>query len=604
VTGPAIGDYGVLSDCHSAALSANGSIDWLCFPRFDSPSVFARILDPGGGHWSIQPTGNFSVTRRYVEGSLILETSFHTSGGSATLTEAQVFEHNSRGHDIGRDAPHALVRVLEVTHGSMAVSAEFCPRPEYGIVHPRLEQERGRIIARGGASILWLDGPSPTGLDAGMARWDLDLAAGDRLVFTLHCTQSWLPAPDHWSDREARRRLRDTLTGWESWSKLHQRYRGPAETLVRHSGRVLQGLMYQPTGAIVAAASSSLPELAGGSRNWDYRYAWIRDASFTLKALWIAACPDEAGRFLTWIVKTAGSSLRGEHGLQIMYGVGGEHDLSERELVHLAGWRDSRPVRVGNDAWNQIQIDIYGELLDAVLRLQPELEAPTESVRRFLTDVADRAAASWTAMDAGIWESRGEPRHHVYSKLMCWVALDRALQLGVWLQADERISTWQAARRDIREAILTRGWSEAVGSFTQCFDDTNLDASSLMLAITGFISVDDPKMSATIDRLTNDLAAPCGLLYRYSDDDGIEGDEGCFILCTYWLVECLAAQGHLERANELFERTNSFASDLGLLSEEAEPRTGELLGNFPQALSHVGLINAAWALSQHGSPPT
>lgn len=390
----------------------------------------------------------------------------------------------------------------------------------------------------------------------------------------------------------------DTTKAWQSWAELHQRYDGPAQAQVRHSGRILQGLTYQPTGAIVAAATTSLPEEVGGSRNWDYRYSWIRDASFTLKAPWVAACPEEAGRFLAWIIGTVGTSLHHAHDLQIMYGVGGEHDLSERELPHLSGWRNSRPVRVGNGAWNQTQTDIYGELLDAVLVYREKLDTPSAATCRFLTDVADRAALAWKDPDAGIWEMRGELRHHLYSKLMCWVALDRALQLADWLGATDRVEEWEANRAQIRDAIESRGWNSQIGSFSQSFDSDELDASVLMLAITGFLPADDPHMSATIDAVATGLAAPNGLIYRYTNDDALTGTEGTFLLCSYWLVECLAARGNSDQASELFDRANASANDLGLLSEETDSRTGELIGNFPQAFSHVGLVNAAFALSR------
>ncbi len=603
MSGLPISDYAVLSDCHSAALvSGAGSVDWLCFPRFDSPSVFARILDVDGGHWAVHPSGEFDVRRRYLDDSLVLETQFRSPGGMGMLTDALVFDRHARGHDIGKDAPNVMVRVFEVTEGELDVTVEFCPRPEYGIVRPRLELVDGMLVSRGGASILCLDGPPPDEIEDGTARWTVHLNVGDQLAFALHHVRRGRPFSKRWSERHISSRLKETLGGWESWSSLHQSYQGPAQSLVRHSGRVLQGLTYQPTGAIVAAATTSLPETAGGTRNWDYRYSWIRDASFTLKALWVAACPEEAGRFLTWIIDTAGTSLQQANGLQIMYGVGGEHDLSERELGHLAGWRDSQPVRVGNDAWDQTQVDIYGELLDAVLVLRSRLETPSAGVRRFLIDVVDCAGAAWRSPDSGIWEMRGDLRHHVYSKLMCWVALDRGLQLAEWLGAEDRAAEWDTARGEIRDAIVSRGWNESVGSFTQCFDDTNLDASGLMLAITGFLDVDDPKMVATVDCIAEALAAPCGLLYRYTSDDSLDGNEGCFLLCTYWLVECLAARGEVGHATELFERANAYANDLGLLSEEAEPMTGELMGNFPQAFSHVGLVNAAWALSKVNPP--
>jgi GH15 family glucan-1,4-alpha-glucosidase len=601
--GRSIADYGFLSDCHSAALvSGEGSVDWLCFPRFDSPAIFARLLDPEAGHWSMHPSGEFDVRRRYHDGTLVLETQFATPTGMVMLTDALIFDADEQGHDIGSGAPHVLVREVEAVQGSMEMEAEFCPRPEYGLVHPRLIAVDGGVVSRGGADVLVLSGPEPTEIEAGLARWRMVLAKGDRLVFALAHSRRDQPRPQHWSAKYSRRRLDDTTKAWQSWSALHQGYVGPAQDLVHHSGRVLRGLTYQPTGAIIAAPTTSLPEDAGGSRNWDYRHGWIRDASFTMDALWVAACPEQADAFMHWIIDTAGSLLSPRHGLQIVYGVGGEHDLSERELPHLSGWRESRPVRVGNGAWNQVQIDVFGELLGAVARVQEQFGPPSPATRDFLTEVADAAIRAWGEPDAGMWEQRTAPRHHVYSKLMCWVALDRAVQLAEWLGRPERAMDWAASRDEVRDAILEHGWNEELGSFTQCFGGDTLDASSLMLALTGFLAVDEPRMAATIERVASDLAAPCGLLYRYSDDV-IEGGEGAFLLCTYWLVECLAGGAQRDRAVELFERTTAYANDLGLLSEQADPATGELMGNFPQASSHVGLINAAWALAAT-APPT
>jgi len=601
-----IADYGLLSDCHCAALvSGEGSIDWLCLPRFDSPSVFGRLLDADAGHWSIKPSAEFDVRRRYLDGTLVLETQFATADGMVMVTDALIFDRHERGHEIGLNASHVLARVAEATEGTVELDVEFRPRPEYGLVSPRLEALDGLVVSHGGADVLCLSGPAPVEIGDSGARWRIVLGAGERVAFALKHSQRGAPVAPAWSGREIRKRLDDTVAAWQSWSKLHQRYRGPAEELVALSGRVLRGLTYQPTGAIIAAPTTSLPERVGGARNWDYRYCWIRDASFTLDALWVAACPDEAARFVGWILETAGTSLHAAHGLQIMYGVGGEHDLSERELPHLAGWRGSRPVRVGNGAWNQVQIDIYGELLDAVAHLKDQIGAPDESTCAFLADVADAAAAAWSQPDSGIWEGRGEPRHHLYSKLMCWVALDRAVRLAEWSDRAERAASWAASRDEIRAAIVEHGWNETMGCFTQYFGGDIVDSSALMMAITGFLPVDDPKMLATIERVAADLAAPCGLLYRYSGDDGLDGGEGVFIICTYWLVQCLAMAGQSERAGELFERVTAYANDLGLLSEEADPATGELMGNFPQAFSHVGLVNAAWALSQMGSvvPP-
>ncbi len=594
-----IGDYAMLSDCHSAALiSGDGSVDWLCLPRFDAPSLFGCLLDDDAGHWCIRPTGDYEMSRRYLPKSLVLETTMVTPGGSATLTDALVFDAGERGHAIGQNAPHVLVRVLEATSGSLTIDAEFAPRPEYGIVHPRLQAIDGGVLARGGSAVLVLTAPPATAIDGSTARWHLELEAGDSIAFALQFATSSDARPQPWLPQEIQRRLSATCQGWHSWSGMHQSYQGPWDDLVHHSGRVLQGLTYQPTGAVIAAPTTSLPEQVGGERNWDYRYGWIRDASMTLNALWIAACPDEAADFVSWIVGAAGTSMQRDTRLQIMYGIGGEHDLSERELPHLRGWRDSRPVRVGNGAWNQQQLDIYGELLDAVYRLREQLGELDDTTRTFLADVADVAAARWTEPGQGIWESRGEPQHFLYSKLMCWVALDRAILLAEQLRATDRVERWSGVRADIRDTILQRGWNERVGSYTQVLDGDELDASALMLAIVGFLPATDPQMRATIDVIAKELAAPCGLLYRYRSEDGVEGDESTFVLCTYWLVECLASAGEPAAAREVFERVTAYANDVGLLSEEADPSTGELLGNFPQAFSHVGLVNAAWAIGR------
>jgi GH15 family glucan-1,4-alpha-glucosidase len=356
--------------------------------------------------------------------------------------------------------------------------------------------------------------------------------------------------------------------------------------------------MYRPTGAIVAAPTTSLPESVGGETNWDYRYTWVRDASFTLDALWVAACPDEAQWFFSWMAGAVASQIRRNSDLQIMFGIGGEHDLSERSLPYLGGWRNSRPVRVGNGAWNQRQIDVYGELLGAARRLRDQLGDLDEVTRSFLTEVADTAMARWQEKDQGIWEVRGEPRDFLYSKLMCWVALDCAIELAGILQAHDRIDGWTTTREHIRDVILAQGWSEKAGAFTQSFGSDDLDASALMMPIVRFLPATDPRMRSTIDAIADKLTDSRGLVYRYHASDGLSGEEGTFLLCTFWLAEAQALAGEIERARETFERAISYANDVGLLAEEVDPASGELLGNFPQAFSHIGLVNAAWAISQ------
>ena len=367
---------------------------------------------------------------------------------------------------------------------------------------------------------------------------------------------------------------------------------------MQHSGRVLQALTFAPTGAIVAAPTTSLPEAVGGERNWDYRYTWVRDASLTMEALWVAACPDEAGKFFGFLADAAASELRRGKDLQIMFGVGGEHDLSERELPHLAGWRASRPVRVGNGAWTQRQLDVYGELLDAAQRLADQLGELDPVTQQFLAAAADMAASRWNEKDQGIWEIRGEPRDFLYSKLMCWVALDRAIALAPLLGAEDRTKAWAAVRDQIRAAILERGWNDQAGAFTQAFGSEDLDASSLMLAITGFLPGDDPRMKATVDAIADRLTDQRGLVYRYLAHDGLAGGEGSFLLCTFWLAHAQALVGELDQATATFERAVAAINDVGLLAEEVDPGSGEMIGNFPQAFSHIGLVNAAWAISQ------
>jgi GH15 family glucan-1,4-alpha-glucosidase len=595
----AIAEYALLSDCRSAALvSRDGSVDWLCFPRFDGPSVFARLLDDDAGHFSIRPSGEFTVTRRYVDQTMALETAFRTPTGAATLVDAMALGQDERGHHLGAGSPGALLRRLRCTDGQVEVEVTYAPRPEYGLIHPLLAGVDGAVVSRGGADALALSSPVPLQLDGSTATTRLTLRAGTTIAFALHHAKRWEPAPRIWSQEEIAARLDDTIRAWRSWSRLHQAYEGPWRDLVHHSGRVLQALTFEPTGAIVAAPTTSLPETVGGERNWDYRYTWVRDASLTMEALWVAACPDEALRFFDFLATAAPTQLQRGRNLQIMFGVGGEHDLTERELPHLSGWRDSRPVRVGNGAWDQRQLDVYGELLGAAQRLVEQMGELDPVTRRFLVAAADTAGRRWTEKDQGIWEIRGEPRHFLYSKLMCWVALDRAIALADQLGAKDRVEGWTATRDEIRAAILERGWSDRAGAYTQAFGSDDLDSSNLMLAVTGFLPGDDPRMKATIDATAEHLTDERGLVWRYRAADGLEGEEGTFLLCTFWLAQAQALAGEVTQARATFERAAAYVNDVGLLAEEVDPALGELIGNYPQAFSHIGLVNAAWAIAQ------
>jgi GH15 family glucan-1,4-alpha-glucosidase len=594
-----IGDYALLSDCRSAALvSRAGSVDWLCLPRFDAPSVFARLLDDDAGHFSVRPAGQAEVTRAYLDQTVALATTFHSGTGVAVLVDALAVGPNNRGHDLGAGSPGVLLRRLTCTDGQMEVEVEYRPRPEYGLIHPLLEVVPDGLVARGGADRLLLSTPVDLQVDAATATGRFTLRAGESAAFSLQHGRMWEPTLTAWSQEAIAARLDDTMEAWRSWSAIHQAYDGPWRELVHRSGRVLQALTFQPTGAIVAAPTTSLPETVGGERNWDYRYTWVRDASLTMEALWVAACPDEADRFFAFLADAAASQLHRGRDLQIMFGIGGERDLTERELPHLSGWRGSRPVRVGNGAWDQLQLDVYGELLGAAQRLVDQLGQLDEPTRRFLVAAADTAAVRWTGKDQGIWEIRGEPRDFLYSKLMCWVALDRAIALAEPLGASDRVPAWTAAREEIRAAIIEHGWSERAGAFAQTFGGDDLDASNLMLAITGFLPGTDPRMKATIDATADRLTDERGLVYRYLAQDGLEGEEGTFLLCTFWLAQAQAMAGEVAQAKATFERAVAYVNDVGLLAEEVDPSGAEMLGNYPQAFSHIGLVNAAWAIAQ------
>ncbi|MBB2741095.1 UNVERIFIED_ORG: GH15 family glucan-1,4-alpha-glucosidase [Microbispora rosea subsp. rosea] len=596
-----IADLALVSDRHSAGLiSRDGSAEWLCFPRFDGPSVFARLLDDEAGHWAIRPAVPYETTRRYLPQTMVLETTFRTGSGTVVLTDALLTGPDDGGHRLGVGVPHLLARRVSGLGGEVPMEIEYRPRPEYGLIYPILSVVDGGVTARGGADWLVLTTPVPLGIGDCSGYGVFTVREGETRHFGMHCSTLQETPARVWDQAELAARLDDTIVAWQSWSSLHQAYDGPWCDLVHHSGRVLQALSFQPSGAIVAAATTSLPEWAGGERNWDYRYTWVRDASLTMGALWVAACPDEASDFFAFLT-TAAPSLDKDRALQIMFGVRGEHDLSERTLPHLRGWRGSRPVRVGNDAWNQRQIDVYGELLDAAVRLEHQICDIDDDVRRFLVACADTAAERWMEKDQGIWEIRGEPRDFLYSKLMCWVALDRGIALAGLLRAQDRMESWRRTRAEIRDTLLREGWNDRVGAFTQAFGSDELDASALMVPITGFLPAGDPRVLATIDAVADRLTDDQGLVYRYRTADGVDGlagEEGTFLLCSFWLAQALAMSGQVGRAREAFERAAAYANDVGLLSEEVDPGSGELLGNFPQAFSHIGLINAAWAIDE------
>jgi GH15 family glucan-1,4-alpha-glucosidase len=477
---------------------------------------------------------------------------------------------------------------------------ELVPRPEYGLVRPLIRVVDGGAKTFGGPNRIEVSSSAPLELrDAGLHA-SFAVHEGRRLGFAIvwAAPEHRDPPPPTAPDAVAAR-IDDVVAAWRSWEAEHDVYAGPHRDLVRHSARVLKGLTYRPTGAIVAAPTTSLPETVGGERNWDYRFSWIRDSSLTLEALYIGACTDEAEEFVSFMTSAAG----GGASLQIMYGIGGEHDLSERVLGHLRGWRDSAPVRVGNGAWDQVQLDVYGELLNMVHVYRERLGELHPEIQAFVSELADTAARRWHEQDSGIWEMRGDARHHLSSKVLCWVALDRAVKLAPSLgEHGAKAGEWAAERDAIRAAILERGWSERAQSYAQSFDADELDGAGLLMPIYGFLPASDPRMRATIEAIARDLTVD-GLVLRYLADegigaDGLSGEEGTFVICSFWLVVCLAQAGEVERAEALFDQLAGYANDLGLLGEEIDTANGEQLGNFPQAYSHIGLITAAYEIDK------
>ncbi len=585
-----IADYALLGDCHSAALvSRAGSVDWWCPERFDARSVFARLLDPDAGHFAIWPSAPYEVSRAYEADTMVLTTTFQCESGSLRLRDALAFEFGARGHDIGLRSPHVLVRCVDVLVGDVEVNVELAARPEYGLVEPELKWTAGGVLTVGGADTLMLATTAELDLHGATARGRIVLHAGEQETFALHHRPGM--AQTNFDSLDAAATIDDTIAGWRSWMEQHESYEGIYAEEVQRGALVLQALTYQPSGTVIAAPTTSLPEILGGEANWDYRFAWLRDASLTLNALWIAACPHEAERYFDWMAAAVGSQP--ERPVQIMFGVEGERDLTERELDHLAGYGGSKPVRVGNKAWRQRQLDVMGEILEAawVMRERLEFKAATAT---FLCSLADRAAADWRQTDAGIWEGREGERHYTSSKLMCWVALDRAIKLADRLGDGARPREWAAERDELYTALLEQAYNEGIGAYAGAFGSDRLDASVLLMPLMGFVEADDERMLATIHAIDSELSVD-GLVRRWT---GASDDEGAFVICSFWLATCLAQAGDVRRAREVFERVSAQANDLGLLSEEIDPRDGSLLGNFPQAFSHVGLIGAAWAIEQ------
>ncbi|MDM4722681.1 glycoside hydrolase family 15 protein [Micromonospora sp. WMMA1363] len=590
---PAISDYGFLSDCRSGALvGRDGSVDWWCPDRFDAPAVFGRLLDPGAGHWRLAPTGagapGHRAQRAYLPDTLVLRTVHHTPEGSVAVTDALAAELGARGHQLGLNSPAVLLRTVTGLSGRVRMTSDFAPRPDYGLLRPYLHgQPDGAVLAVAGATMLELrsDGPQ---LHAGTDRvhTEFEVASGDVVGFAAAHGRSYGEQP---ARLDPTTMIVETAQAWEAYRETH-RYDGPYTDLVRHSATVLTGLTYARSGAVAAALTTSLPEQIGGDRNYDYRYAWLRDFSLTLRALWVAACPAEASRFFAWAARSIGQV--GPEPVPVLFGLEGERDISEHVATHLRGYADSRPVRIGNEAWRQRQLDVPGEVLAAVWRLHDYLgETFDEELREMVVGLTEQVANTWHLPDRGMWETRDADRHYLSSKVLCWVAMDKAVTLAPRLGGRGDPRRWAAIRDDIRATVLREGWNEQVGAYTGAFGSDQLDASVLLLPVLGFLPATDPRMRATIAVIQRELSTDDVLVRRW------DSDPAGFLLCSFWLVECLVLAGERGRAEALFERAVGHANDVGLLSEQIDLSTGASLGNTPQAFSHIGLINAAWRLA-------
>jgi GH15 family glucan-1,4-alpha-glucosidase len=590
-----IESYGVIGDLHTAALvGLDGSIDWLCVPKFDSPSVFAAILDDEkGGRFQIAPTCE-GVTRKqmYLPDTNVLLTRFLSPDGLAEVTDFMPIGEPAPGHGL-----HDLVRRVEVVRGSMPMRAFCRPAFDYARADHRVE------LVPGGARFLSRDlglgllASVPLRAEGPAAVADFVLRQGEQATFLLSPLEEDGSCPSSFSLEETERSFRETVDYWHRWL-ARCNYRGRWREMVNRSALALKLLTHHPTGAIVAAPTTSLPAPIGGARNWDYRYTWIRDASFTLYGLMRIGFTEEAEAFMRWLWARVQETER-DGSLQLMYSIDGRHDLAEQTLDHLEGHRGSRPVRVGNAAYRQLQLDIYGELMDAVY-LYNKYANPIGydgwvKIRQILNHVCD----VWREPDEGIWEVRGGRRHFVYSKVMCWVALDRGLRLADKRSFPAERQRWIENRDAIYEEIMSRGWNPARQAFVQAYGSASLDAANLIMPLVFFVSPRDPRFLATLEAIQRDLTKG-SLVHRYdveASPDGLDGDEGTFSMCTFWLVEALTRAGRADEARLVFEKMLGYANHLGLYSEQVGP-SGEALGNFPQAFTHLALISAAFNLDR------
>ncbi|MFJ6709324.1 MULTISPECIES: glycoside hydrolase family 15 protein [unclassified Streptomyces] len=599
---PRIEQYGLIGDMQTSAhVCDDGSIDWLCLPRFDSPAVFASLLGAQKhGSWQIAPALSAGrsrsgrvAERRYRGDSLVLESVWRTQAGSARVLDFMP----------PRNGAPQVIRIVEGLTGEVEMVSAMRPKPGYGSVSPWIHAVGGRMVAEAGADALWLDTGVPQVEKDGVVVSAFTVSAGQSVSFVLSWCPSHAAAPDV-PDPEAA--LAETLAFWRDWTQECV-YDGPYREAVVRSLITLKAMTYGPSGGIVAAPTTSLPEEIGGERNWDYRFTWLRDASTTLAALLGTGSRQEAQAWRRWLLRAVAGD---PENLQIMYGITGERDLRERELPWLPGYEGSAPVRVGNGAAEQLQLDVYGEVVETLYLAHESGVAHCADTAVLHRRLIEHLSRRWREPDEGIWEIRGARRHFVHSKVMAWVAVDRTIRLAEAGALDMDLAPLVELRAAIHLEICTEGFDPVRNTFTQSYGSRELDAATLLIPRVGFLPPDDPRVVGTVDAVRRELSTPDGLVRRYptlgdrTGVDGLKGDEGAFLLCSFWLVDALALTGRTEEARDLFDRLLSLRNDLGLLAEEYDPVQQRQLGNFPQAFSHMGLIQSARLLEQLSDQPT
>jgi GH15 family glucan-1,4-alpha-glucosidase len=587
-----IEDYALIGDTHTAALvSRQGSIDWLCLPRFDSPACFAALLgDRSNGRWLLAPAGPVrEVRRRYQGDTLVLETEYRTDDGVVRVVDCMP----------PRQWDPDVARIVEGVRGRVPMRMELTIRFDYGSIVPWVRHIDGALHAVAGPDSVWLRTPVPVRGENWTSLADFTVAEGERVPFMLTWHASHRPAPRRIDPVQA---LGDTEAWWGQWASRID-YGGGWQDAVIRSLLTLKALTYAPTGGIVAAPTTSLPEQLGGVRNWDYRYCWLRDATFTLSALMLAGLADEATAWREWLLRAVAGQPRQ---MQILYGVGGERRITEQELDWLGGYEGSRPVRVGNAAVHQFQLDVYGEVMDTLhlgRHIGLESDEPAWDLQQALLEFLE---SKWREPDEGIWEIRGPRRHFTHSKVMAWVALDRAIKAVELSGHQGPVDRWRAVRRELHDEVCREGYDTERDTFVQFYGADHLDASLLLIPLVGFLPAGDPRVKGTVAAIQRELMVD-GLVHRYPPEgsqsvDGLPPGEGAFLACTFWLADNLALMGRREEALTIFERLLTLRNDVGLLAEEFDPASGRQLGNFPQAFSHVALVNTANYLSESPMP--